>query len=295
MNKEFRDILSNSYEEANIILYGVPFDQNCSVSSGSNKAPDKLRELSWWLPPYSMDGEPLSHIKLFDCGDVPCRTFDDISLNANIFNDNKFKLLFGGDHSISISFQKEFIKKALNNGKKPVIIHIDAHCDICDTYLGSKNSHACTVRRALENGLEEQNLFMIGIREFEKDGYEYLIARKNKVNLFQSSLINEVGLDDFFEKIAQKRTDNYWIYVSFDIDSLDASYAPGTGTPETCGLTPFHIKKILKYLGSFPNVKCLDLVEIAPSLDVNDITSWCGIKLLYDFFSSMNFRNDYEH
>lgn len=283
--KEFRDLLVDNKEEANVLVYGVPFDQNCSVSSGSNKAPNKLRELSWWLPPYSMDGESLSHIKIFDCDDISCRTFDDIDNNSYIFDNDKLKVIFGGDHSISIPFQKRFIEKCNKLNKKPVIVHIDAHCDICDIYLGSKFSHACTVRRALENGLEESNLFMIGIREFEKDGFNYLINRKHNVNLFKASDIYKNGLETFLNLIKTRDNDNYLIYVSFDIDSLDASYVPGTGTPETCGLTPNQLRTILRTLGSFSNIECIDLVEVAPPLDVNDITSWCGIKLLYEFFT----------
>ena len=289
MEKEFRDLLTNDYSEANVVLYGVPFDQNCSIGSGSQKAPNKLRELSWWLPPYSMDGVPLSHIKVFDKGDIPSRSFEQIEQNSNIFTDDKLKLIFGGDHSISISFQKKFIEKALAKGKKPVIVHIDAHCDICDVYLGSKYSHACTVRRALDNGLEEDNLFMIGIREFEKDGYEYLINRKNDVHLFKASEVLDKGLDRFFKEVSKKNSDEYTLYISFDIDSLDAGYVPGTGTPETCGLTPNHLRHILITLGKFKNIACIDLVEVAPPLDSNDITSWCGIKLLYEFFSVLKF------
>ena len=85
----------------------------------------------------------------------------------------------------------------------------------------------------------------------------------------------------------KKRSKKYSIYISFDIDSLDLGYAPGTGTPETCGLTPFIIREILRFLSTFSNVECLDLVEISPPLDTNDQTSWCGIKLLYYFFENL--------
>ena len=287
MKEIFRGLLTNDYNEANIVLYGVPFDQNCSISSGSYKAPSKLRELSGWLPPYTMDGKSLKNIKIYDSGDIDVRSFEELERYSNIFNDAKLKMIFGGDHSISIPFQKAFIEKTLAEGKKPVIVHIDAHCDICDIYLGSKYSHACTVRRALDNGLEQRNLFMIGIREFEQDGYEMLINNKNDIHLYMSSEVLDVGLSRFIKEINEKNDDKYRLYISFDIDSLDASYAPGTGTPETCGLTPNIVKKILKHLGSFSNVDCIDLVEVAPTLDVNDITSWAGIKLLYEFFGAL--------
>ena len=282
---KFRGLLTEDYSKSNVVLLGVPFDQNCSINAGSYKAPNKLRELSWWLPPYSMDGEPLDHIKIFDSGDIKAHSFEDIEKRSEIFNDDKLKLIFGGDHSISIPFQRQFIDKCKIENLEPVIIHIDAHCDICDVYLGSKYSHACTVRRALDNGLKEENLFMIGIREFEPDGYNYLINRKNDVHLFKASEVLENGLDRFFNEIKIKNDGKHAFYISFDIDSLDASYVPGTGTPETCGLTPLMLRQILRLLATFNNIKCLDLVEVAPPLDVNDITSWAGIKLLYEFFA----------
>lgn len=284
--KEFRDLLVTSKQSANVLLHGVPFDGNYSINAGAKHAPDKLRELSWWLPAYSMDGEPLSHIRIYDEGNFDIHSFADIERAAkDLFYEERFHLIFGGDHSISIPFQKDFIEKAKAKGKIPVIVHIDAHCDICDVYLGSKHSHACTVRRALDNGLEEDNLFMIGIREFEKDGYDYLVNRKNDVHLFKASEVLSSGLGRFLKEVAEKNDDRYEIYVSFDIDSLDSAYAPGTGTPETCGLTPYIVRDILRTLGSFPNVRCLDVVEVAPPLDVNDITGWAALKLVYEFLA----------
>ena len=290
--KEFRDILTKNYNESNVVIYGVPFDCNCSIGAGSMKAPQKLRELSWWLPPYSMDGKSLSHIKVFDNDDFEVHSFNDIEKNSNIFNDDKLKVIFGGDHSISIPFQEKFIKKAKEDNKIPVLIHIDAHCDICDIYLGSKYSHACTVRRAIDNGLEDENLYMIGIREFEKDGYDYLINRKNDVNLYKASDVMDIGMEKIVKSIFKKlNNDKYAVYISFDIDSLDASYVPGTGTPETCGLTPFMIKTLFENIAKLDNIYCLDIVEVSPPLDINDITSWCAIKLFYEFLANYTPKN----
>ena len=284
--EKFRDILVDNINKANVVFYGVPYDGNASISKGTSKAPDKIRELSYWLPPYSMLGEPMDHVKIYDLGDYKGNNFEDLFLEAEkVINLNKFKFICGGDHSISIPFQKAFIDKCHKDNKEPVIVHIDAHCDICDSYLGNKYSHACTVKRALDNGLKQENLFMLGIREFEKDGYDILIKNKNDVHLFLANEILNInkGLHRFFEEIQAKYDNNHRIYISFDIDGLDASYVPGTGTPETCGLTPTLVKRILLALAEFSNVEVIDLVEIAPPLDINDITSWCGIKLLYEF------------
>lgn len=286
--KKFRGLLTNNFDESNVLFCGVKFDGNASVKFGSRYAPDKIRELSYWLPPYSMEGYPLDKIKLFDYGNFESNDYNDLFDYAKQFMQNdKLKFIVGGDHSITIPFQKEFIRKCKTNNKEPVIVHIDAHCDICNEYLGNNYSHACTIRRALDNGLSEENLFMIGIREFEKDGFDYLIKNKNDVHLFTANNILDNGLNGFFKELNLKNNDKYSIYISFDIDSLDACYVPGTGTPETCGLTPYLVRKILAKLGSFDNIDTIDMVEIAPNLDNNDITSWCGLKLIYDFFSEI--------
>lgn len=285
---EFRNLMSDE-KNANVIIHGVPFDENTSVNHGAKFAPKTLRQLSYWLPPYSMTGEPLEHIKIFDKGDYNFGDFSELENQCKDFlDDNKFHLIFGGDHSISIPFQKTFINKCISENVKPVIVHIDAHCDICDEYLGSKYSHACTVKRALDNGLEPQNLFMVGIREFEQDGYDILIKNKNAVNLYTSIDVLTNGLDELFNKLNKINDTAHKIYISFDIDSLDCSYAPGTGTPETCGLTPIIVRNILRKLASFKNVACMDCVEVAPSIDSNDITSWTAIKLIYEFFAVFN-------
>lgn len=283
----FRGLLS-SYENSNTVVYCIPFDGNASVASGASQAPKKLIELSAWLPPYTMDGKSLSKIKVFVCDYYDIDNFDDILKVSNVFNDNKFKIIFGGDHSISIPFQKKFIDYCHDHNKEPVIVHIDAHCDICSIYFGNYNSHACTVKRALENGLNPNNLFMVGIREFEQDGYENLLHKPNGINLFTSLNIHEDGLEKFVNSIKKYNNDKYLIYVSFDIDSLDSAFAPGTGTPETCGLTPFQLRKILITLAEMNNVMCLDIVEIAPPLDNNDVTSWTALKLLYEFLGHLN-------
>ena len=156
--------------------------------------------------------------------------------------------------------QKSFIKKTTASGRTPVILHIDAHCDICDEYLGNKYSHACTIHRTLDNGLKQENLFLIGIREFVKDGYDILIENNNGTHLFLGTDVLDNGFDEFKKEMIKKSGDDFRIYVSFDIDSLDAPYCPGTGAPETCGLTPTIVRKILVFVADFGNVEYIDLV-----------------------------------
>ena len=167
--KEFRDLLTLKEEEANVFLVGVPFDKNASVGKGASFAPKVLRELSYDLPPLDRMGNDLRKIKLFDIGDFKDEDFSVLENRfANeLYTKQGFHLIFGGDHSIAIASERAFFNYAKSKNKIPVIIHIDAHPDICDVYNNSKFSHACPIYRSLEYGYEDKNITLLGIRGFE--------------------------------------------------------------------------------------------------------------------------------
>jgi len=173
----FRDLLTNDIKESNIILLGIPYDLGCSCGKGASLAPKTIRELSSFLPPFTADGKSLKNNKIYDYNDVSEYSKIEDKFKE-ILQYDKFNLILGGDHSISIPTQKVFLEYAKKLNKIPVIIHIDAHPDICDFYDGSKYSHACTNMRAIENGYEticavylvkvlENGVFKLAKNEFE--------------------------------------------------------------------------------------------------------------------------------
>ncbi len=281
--------MASSKEEANVFVCGVPFDGNASVGKGASFAPDKIRELSYDLPALDMVGNLLTKVKIFDCGNYDAANFD--TLTDNFRNDflpnDGFHIILGGDHSIAIASEKAFYEKAIKNGKTPVIIHMDAHPDICDVYEDSKYSHACPNYRALECGYEDKNITMIGIRGFEAQ--EIVIFKEHpNIDVFKAVDVKKLGVEGLLNYIVAKYKDpKYEIYLSYDIDANDPAYAPGTGTPEAFGLTNFETVAIVTGLISNLNVTCMDLVEIAPTLDVNNITTWLGLKTIYEVFNAL--------
>lgn len=194
---------------------------------------------------------------------------------------DKFVLFFGGDHSISVPLEKAFYEKYHNLDKHPVIIHIDAHMDILDEYMGSNMSHACPNRRALDNGYQVGDINMVGIRSYE-DGEVKFYHEHPELNVITADMFRELGYQKVVEKIKNRYDSNAVFYLSFDIDAIDPSYAPGTGTPETFGLTPLQMREFLTLAFKELDIKAMDLVEISPKLDCNDITSWLGLKLIYE-------------
>ena len=286
---EFRDLMAKSEEEANVFLCGVPYDKNASVGKGASLAPKVMRELSYDLPALDMLGNNLTKVKIADLGDFDGDNFENLKKNIEekLLSKDGFHVILGGDHSIAIASERAFFDDCVKRGKTPVIIHTDAHPDICDVYDGSKYSHACPIFRALEYGYKDENITMVGIRGFEAQEIE-TFKKHPKLDVFKSFDIKKLGVEALLTLLVSKYRDSkYEVYFSYDIDANDPAYAPGTGTPEAFGLTNFETVAILTGLIANLNVTCLDIVEVAPPLDVNNITSWLALKSLYEVFHTL--------
>ena len=286
---EFRDLMAKKEEEANVFLCGVPYDKNASVGKGASLAPKVMRELSYDLPALDMHGNNLTKVKIADLGDFDGDNFENLKKNIEekLLSKDGFHVILGGDHSIAIASERAFFDDCVRRGKTPVIIHMDAHPDICDVYDGSKYSHACPIFRALEYGYKDENITMVGIRGFEAQEIE-TFKKHPKLDVFKSFDIKKLGVEALLTLLVSKYRDSkYEVYFSYDIDANDPAYAPGTGTPEAFGLTNFETVAILTGLIANLNVTCLDIVEVAPPLDVNNITSWLALKSLYEVFHTL--------
>ena len=282
----FRDLLVEDLEQANVVLAGIPYDEGCSCGSGASLAPSKIRKLSSFLPPLSMDGDDLTHIKLYDFGDwLKCDDYFRYlkKESLKVFETNKFPIFLGGDHSVSIPLQEAFYDYARKMGKIPAIIHLDAHPDICDFYDGRYDSHACTNKRSIDYGYNTKNVVLIGIRGFEAQETEYFEVHP-EINIFTTNTCYKIGMDKVVDILSAKFDDKYAIYLSYDIDINDPAFAPGTGTPEAFGPTSRMVFDLIKGLFDNLPIKAFDIVEVSPKLDCNDITSWLALKTIYEVF-----------
>lgn len=296
MYNDFRELKTDNLKDANVLLGSAIYDLGCSCGSGTSLAPKKLKDLSKYLPPFDANFHNLEKVKIYDyCEVKPTKQrdfYDDLEKQAtSMLQHNKFMLFLGGDHSISIPLEKAFYHKYHNLGLTPVIIHIDAHMDILDEYMGSNMSHACPNRRAIDLGYLAKDIHMVGIRSYEKGEVEFK-EKHPELDVFTADLFRELGPKEIVKRIKEAHDEKAVYYVSFDIDAIDPAYAPGTGTPESFGLTPLEMRSFLKEVFLNLNVQAMDLVEISPSLDINDITSWLGLKLLYEVFYYKFVRNE---
>lgn len=287
-NQPFRGLITTDVNKAHVILTGIPYDEGCSCGSGAHLAPKTIRDLSSFLPPLSKDGIELSAIQMFDSGDikkVDKNYFEQIEMESlKRFQTGKFPIFLGGDHSIGIPLQRAFYRFCQEKKKIPVIIHLDAHPDICDVYDDSKYSHACTNRRSLEYGYLPQNLHLIGIRGFELQEVKFL-KQHPEIQVFTSTQILNEGIQPLIQQLTQKYADDrYAIYLSYDIDINDPAYAVGTGTPEAFGLPSLIVLALIVELFQKLPITAFDIVEVSPPLDCNNMTSWLALKTLYEVF-----------
>ena len=285
--EHFRGLLSTDLDNSNVTLTKIPYDEGCSCGKGASLAPQTISELSQFLPPLSMDGNLLTKVKLYVYDDLEkCDNyFDYIKKEClNRFKTNKFPIILGGDHSVSIPTEEAFYDYCKMIGKIPAIIHLDAHPDICDEYDDSKFSHACTNRRSIDYGYNPSDVVLIGIRGFEEQEIEYFAAHP-KLKVYTANDCYNIGIAKIIEELKNKFNDNYAIYLSYDIDINDPSFAPGTGTPEAFGPTSRMVLDLILGLLSNLNIKAFDIVEVSPVLDNNNITSWLALKTLYEVFN----------
>lgn len=255
-------------EQADIVVFGIPFDGGVSFRSGAKDAPRALREITYTIPPTTEYFESLKGLKIHDAGDIEYKRRQEIfdeaeKLITELVKSNVFFTMIGGDHSTTIP-----ILKGINNGvdENFGIIHVDAHFDLCDSLNNDKLSHGSTERRALEleKVPDSESIFFIGVRSIEDDELEFM--NRNKLNVINAHEFSKLGVGKVIEKVKAKMARFSKIYLTIDIDCLDPAYAAGTGTPQFGGLSSRHLLDLLHGLFDLPIIG-FDVVEVAPRLD----------------------------
>lgn len=259
------------YEEAGIVLFGAGFDGTTSFRPGTRFAPAAIRNESFGIETYSpYQDKDLLELKVFDSGDLelpfgnPVQVLDDIRERTRlILNDGKIPCMIGGEHLVTLGAVQAVSEKYSDLH----IVHFDAHADLRDDYLGQKLSHACVLRRChdlLGNG----RIYQFGIRSGDRD--EFLFAREH-------TCMNRFNFDTLPETVEQLKGKP--VYFTLDLDVLDPSEFPGTGTPEAGGVS------FLQLLDAVRKVSELDIVgfdinELSPAYDPTGRSTALACKLL---------------
>jgi guanidinopropionase len=271
-----------------VALVGVPMDLGVTNRNGSRFGPRAVRTIER-VGPYDhvLRCAPFSKARIADIGDVPMQSRYDLALcHADIeafyrrlVGAGVRPLSVGGDHSISSS-----ILKAVGERQPVGMIHIDAHCDTAGPYEGAKFQHGGPFRLAVLDGvLDPERTIQIGIR----GGAEYLweFSYESGMTVIHAEEVPGIGMQALIER-ARAVVGDGPTYLSFDIDSVDPGFAPGTGTPEVGGLTPREVLELLRGMKGIDFVGG-DVVEVAPQYDATTNTAHVAAQVLFTILCLM--------
>jgi agmatinase len=273
-----------------VAITGVPMDLGVTNRPGSRFGPRALRSIER-IGPYNhvLDCAPVQELRVADIGDVPFQSryrlelsHDDIEKRFNqIVDAGVIPLAVGGDHSITHP-----IMKAVGR-KQPVgMIHIDAHCDTGGMFDQTKFHHGGPFRNAVLDGvLDPARTIQIGIRGSSEYLWEF--SYDSGMTVIHAEEIPGLGIPAIIDK-AKAIVGDGPTYLSFDIDSLDPGFAPGTGTPEIGGLTTREVLELIRGLKGV-NLVGGDVVEVAPQYDATTNTAQAGAQVLFEILSLMVF------
>ena len=261
----------NEYDESNIVVFGAPFDSTTSFRPGTRFASATMRNESFGIETFSpYQDKDLEDFNVFDGGDLELSFGDSNSaLNdiehyvSSILIDKKIPFMIGGEHSVTLGAVRAVAKKYPNLH----IIQFDAHTDLREDYLGQIYSHASVIRRCWDI-VGDNKIFQFGIRSGEKIELEW------KKKHLHTTRFNFDGLDEVIEKLK-----DIPIYFTLDLDVLDPSEFPGTGTPEAGGVTFLELHKAISKLAKL-NIVGLDMNELSPIYDQSGKSTALACKLL---------------
>lgn len=269
-----------------VAVLGIPMDIGTSWRSGTRFGPKQIRSESAMIRPYNMatTAAPFDSLQIADIGDLAINTFS-LADSLKIIKDSYDAILaqgvtpvaMGGDHSITLP-----ILRAVAAKHGPVaLVHVDAHADVNDEMFGEKETHGTVFRRAYEEGLiVPDKTFQIGIRGSGYAASDFTEAADWGFRQFPAWELWQQNLTEIGSQI-RKTIGDHPVYITYDIDSLDPAYAPGTGTPEIGGLTTPQALQLIHALGGVNVVGC-DLVEVSPPYDPTGNTALTAANLLFE-------------
>ena len=260
------------YDESDVVIFSSPMDATCSFGPGTRFAGPAIRVdsigLEWYSPYMEMDLKDYKTCAIGDLdlpmGDVE-GDLDEISrVTREILADNKKTMMIGGEHLVTYGTIREYIKKYPDLN----IIHFDAHTDLREEFLGRELSHATVLRKCYDM-LGSGTLYQFGIRSGDRSEFEWA-----KTHIHQTKFSFD-GLDECIEALKDKP-----VYLTIDLDVLDPSVFPGTGTPEAGGVTYKELQDAILKMRKLNNLVGADMVELSPHYDASGVSTAVACKVL---------------
>ena len=272
-----------SYDEAQIVLFGAPFDSTTSFRPGARFGSSAIRHESFGIETYSpYQNKNLTDLPIFDSGDLELcfgsaeAALQDIQTHTeNILQDRKFPLMVGGEHLVTLGA----VRSVAAWYPDLHIIHFDAHADLRQDYLGAKLSHACVIRRC-HDILGDGRIHQFCIRSGDRAEFAFAQTHTD-MHRFDFS-----GLTEIVQKLKER---NSPVYFTIDLDCLDPSVFCGTGTPEAGGVNFVQLLDAIKQV-SCTNLVGADINELAPMLDASGASTAIACKILRELLLAIGSR-----
>ena len=280
----------NQVGNYDVAIIGVPHDCGTTYRPGTRFGPQGIRRISALYTPYNyeMGVDLREQITLCDVGDIftiPAnneKSFDQISKGiAHVFSSGAFPIILGGDHSIGFPTVRGVCRHL--GDKKVGIIHFDRHVDTQEIDLDER-MHTCPWFHATNMAnAPAENLVQLGIGGWQVPREGVKVCRERGTNVLTVTDITEMGLEAAAQYAIERATDGTdCVYISFDIDCIDAGFVPGTGWPEPGGLMPREALKLLELIVRNVPVCGLEIVEVSPPYDISDMTSLMATRVICD-------------
>lgn len=268
------------FAQASIVLFGAPFDGTTSFRPGTRFGPHTIRAESFGLETYSpYQDKDLLDCFIMDSGDLelcfgsPERVLTDIQHRTElILSANKLPFMVGGEHLVTLGAVRAVAAKYPDVS----IIHFDAHADLRQDYLGETLSHACVMRRC-HDLLGDGRIYQFGIRSGDREEFQWAKEGHTRLNLF-----NFDTLDSVISQLQGKK-----VYFTLDLDVLDPSIFPGTGTPEAGGVTFEQLRQAAEKVCSQCNVVGCDVNELSPVYDQSGVSTAVAGKIIREMLLAL--------
>jgi guanidinobutyrase len=288
----FRLPVADDPSGIDIGIAGVPLDIGTSNRTGTRYGPREIRSESVLVRPYCMatGAAPFDSFQVADLGDVAVNPYSleqSISLieerYSGYLSHSVKTVSLGGDHTITLPILRAYAKK---HGPL-ALVHVDAHADMNDTMFGEKETHGTVFRRAIEEELvDPSKMIQIGLRATGYAADDFQWGRDQGVEVVQAEDCWYQSLAPLMQAFAARIGDGHPVYISFDIDGLDPSVAPGTGTPEPAGLMASQGIEVIRGCAGL-NVVGADLVEVSPPYDTTGNTALLAANLVFEMLCAM--------
>ncbi|MFQ7290691.1 MAG: agmatinase [Monoglobales bacterium] len=276
LNKNIETFLGcdNDYIDSDIVIFGAPFDSTTSYRPGTRFASRTMRAESYGLETYSpYQNLDLEDFKIFDAGDLEL-CFGDTELalkditemTRTILSDGKLPFMIGGEHLVTLGAVRAMAEKYPDLH----IVHFDAHADLREEYLGARLSHASVIHRCWDI-IGDGKIYQFGIRSGDRAEFEW---GKNHVI---TQKFDFSGLEDVIKKLKDKP-----VYFTLDLDVLDPSVFPGTGTPEAGGVSFIQLLDAILKVGEL-NIVGTDINELSPMLDQSGASTAVALKIMREW------------